>query len=200
MTKLGVIVGSIRDRSWNRKVANALVEMFPADWEAQFLEIDKLPLYNGDVDEKDFTGTMPAAITELREAAGSVDAFLIVTPEYNRGVPGVLKNAIDVLSRPYGAPYFPGKPVMLVSSSTGLYGGFGANHALRQTMVFLDAHVLAQPEMYLGKIHEAFGNDPMDKLGSPADPATDNARLTERTRAMMQGAVDKFVAFAGHWL
>lgn len=199
MAKVGVFVGSVRERSWSRKVAAAVAQMFPADWEAEFFNLADLPLYNQDWDEADSSMEVPEVVRALREQVAGVNALLFVTPEYNRGLPGSLKNAIDIVSRPSGSFFLAGKPAMVVSISTGGISGFGANHALRQTLVFLNVPVMAQPELYLGHIHESFGGDPVkDRVGWDPDPERD--RLAESTAALLQKGADSFVEFASHWL
>ena len=146
-----VIVGSLRKDSINRKVANALVELAPASLKLSIIEIGQLPIYNQDGDE-----SPPAAWTQFRERIRSADAVLFVTPEHNRSVPAALKNAIDVGSRPYGKSAWSGKPGAVVSASPGSIGGFGANHHLRQSLVFLNVPAMAQPEAYLGGADKLF--------------------------------------------
>ncbi|WP_447588568.1 NADPH-dependent FMN reductase [Aquipseudomonas campi] len=143
---VAVLVGSLRKASLNRKLAQALIELAPPSLRLQIIEIGDLPLYNEDID----AGSPPAAYQHFREQVGKAQALLFVTPEYNRSVPAPLKNAIDVGSRPYGQSVFAGKPGAVVSVSPGAIGGFGANHHLRQSLVFLDVPVLQQPEAYLG--------------------------------------------------
>ncbi len=152
---VAVMVGSLRRDSINRKVANALVELAPDALKLTIIEIGNLPIYNQDVDE-----SPPAAWTQFRERIRSVDAVLFVTPEHNRSVPAALKNAIDIASRPYGKSAWSGKPGAVVSASPGSIGGFGANHHLRQSLVFLNIPAMAQPEAYLGgadKLFDAHG-------------------------------------------
>jgi chromate reductase len=148
---VAVIVGSLRKESWNRKAADALIAEAPAGLTFKFVEIGDLPLFNQDLE-----GAPPAAWERFRHEIRSVDAVLFATPEYNRSVPGVLKNAIDVGSRPYGQSVFDGKPAAVMSASVGGIGGFGANHHLRQSLMFLNMPVLQQPEMYLGAVHALF--------------------------------------------
>lgn len=142
---VAVIVGSLRRDSINRKIANILIGLAPDSLRPQIVEIGDLPLYNMDLD----TDSPPAAWTGFRERMRRAQAVLFVTPEFNRSVPGALKNAIDVGSRPYGSSIWSGKPAAVVSASPGAIGGFGANHHLRQSLVFLDMPVLQQPEAYL---------------------------------------------------
>ena len=118
------------------------------------VEIGALPLYNQDND-----ANPPPVVTEFKEAIAKSDAVLFVTPEYNRGVPGVLKNAIDVGSRPYGKSAWMGKPGAVMSVSPGAIGGFGANHHLRQSLVFLNVPAMPQPEAYIGGAANLFGAD-----------------------------------------
>jgi len=143
--KVAVLVGSLRKDSLNRKMAHVLIGLAPPGLKLGIVEIGALPLYNADDDD-----APTPAVNAFRDALRNADAVLFVTPEYNRSVPGVLKNAIDVGSRPYGKSVFAGKPGAVVSVSPGAIGGFGANQHLRQSMVFLDVPMLQQPEMYVG--------------------------------------------------
>jgi chromate reductase, NAD(P)H dehydrogenase (quinone) len=147
--RVAVIVGSLRKESFNRKVANALIELASQDMSAEIVAIGQLPHYNQDDDDQ---GRPPQEWTAFRQRMAAFDAVLFVTPEYNRSVPGVLKNALDVGSRPYGKSIWSGKPVAVMSVSPGAIGGFGANHHLRQSLVFLDMPCLQQPEAYIGGI------------------------------------------------
>jgi chromate reductase len=148
---VAVFVGSLRKESLNRKMAKALIELAPLALKLEIVEIGDLPLYNVDLDT-----SAPAPWTRLRERIKKSDAVLFVTPEYNRGVPGVLKNAIDVASRPYGDNAWNGKPAAIISVSPGAIGGFGANHHLRQSLVFLNVPAMQQPEMYIGGADKMF--------------------------------------------
>ncbi|HXZ47907.1 MAG TPA: NAD(P)H-dependent oxidoreductase [Usitatibacter sp.] len=145
--KVAVLVGSLRKGSFTRRVAHALRALQPATLDLEIVEIRNLPLYDQDLEEN-----VPAAWTEFRARVRAADAVLFLTPEHNRSVPAALKNAIDVGSRPYGKSVWSGKPCAVVSGSPGALGGFGANHHLRQSLVFLDMPVLQQPEMYLGGV------------------------------------------------
>ncbi len=153
---LAVIVGSLRKASFSRRVAGALADLAPPTLKSSIIEIRDLPLYDQDLDDE---GAPPAAWTAFREAVAPVDAALFVTPEYNRSVPGVLKNALDVGSRPYGQSVWSGKPAAVVSVSPGAMGAFGANHHLRQSLVFLDMPTLQQPEAYIGHAASLFADD-----------------------------------------
>lgn len=148
---VAVMVGSLRRDSINRKVANALSELAPTTLKLTIIEIGPLPIYNQDGDE-----SAPAAWTEFRDRIRAADAVLFVTPEHNRSVPAALKNALDVGSRPYGKSAWSGKPGAVVSASPGAIGGFGANHHLRQSLVFLNVPAMAQPEAYLGGADKLF--------------------------------------------
>ncbi|KFN44376.1 NADPH-dependent FMN reductase [Arenimonas metalli] len=152
---VAVLVGSLRAGSLNRRVADALAGLAPPAIALSQVAIGDLPLYNPDLE----TDAPPAAWTRFRERVARADALLFVTPEYNRSVPAALKNALDVGSRPYGKSVFGGKPGAVVSVSPGAIGGFGANHHLRQSLVFLDVPLMQQPEAYLGGADKFFGED-----------------------------------------
>ncbi len=149
---VAVIVGSLREGSLSRKAAQALTRLAPSHLTFRFIEIGDLPLYDEDLEGE----AAPAAWTRLREEVRQADAVLFVTPEYNRSVPGLLKNAIDVASRPYGQAAWTGKPAAVMSTSMGALGGFGANHHLRQMLTFFDMPVMQQPEAYVGSAHTLF--------------------------------------------
>ncbi|HEY2344554.1 MAG TPA: NAD(P)H-dependent oxidoreductase [Xanthomonadaceae bacterium] len=159
---VAVLVGSLRKDSLNRKMAHALVAHAPEGLAFSFVEIRDLPLYNQDDD-----AAPNAATVAFRDAIRPLDAVLFVTPEYNRSVPGVLKNALDVGSRPYGHSVWSGKPCAIVSVSPGAAGGFGSNHHLRQSLVFLDMPAMQQPEAYIGHADKLFDAD-----GNLANPDT----------------------------
>lgn len=150
-SRVAVIVGSLRRQSWSRKLAAEIIRRSQGKLTCNVLEIGDLPLYNEDLDE-----CPPANWQLFREGIDAADAVLFVTPEYNRSIPGVLKNALDVGSRPGGQNHWAGKPAAVVSQTPYKLGAFGANHALRQTFTFLDMPVLQQPEMYIGGIGEKF--------------------------------------------
>jgi chromate reductase len=143
--KVAVLVGSLRKDSLNRKLANALIRMAPESLKLEIVEIGALPLFN-----QEFEADPPQAVRDFKQRVEAADALLFVTPEYNRSVPGVLKNAIDVGSRPYGKSSWAGKPGGVITLSGGALGGFGANHHLRQSLVFLNVPVMQQPEAYIG--------------------------------------------------
>jgi chromate reductase len=152
---VAVFVGSLRKDSINRKLANALAELAPSELKLSIVEIGQLPLYNQDNDSE----SPPEAWTAFRQRVKSADAVLFVTPEYNRSVPAPLKNALDVGSRPYGQNAWNGKPGAVVSASPGAIGGFGANHHLRQSLVFLNVPAMQQPEAYVGGADKLFDGD-----------------------------------------
>lgn len=143
--KIAVIVGSLRKESYNLKTAKALIALAPESLSLELLSIAELPMFNEELE-----ATPPNEWIAFREQIAAADGLLFLTPEYNRSVPGVLKNAIDVGSRPYGQNSFDGKPGAVVSVSIGSISGFGANHHLRQSLVFLNVPAMAQPEAYIG--------------------------------------------------
>lgn len=149
MKKIGFIVGSLREGSFTKQIANNVKELFPADYEVEFIEIEQLPFYNQDFD--DLEGNEPASYQAFRQKIKETDGFIFFTPEYNRSVPAVLKNALDVASRPKVENGWDKKPAGIVSQSPGLIGGFGANHHLRQVLSVLNMPVVQQPEVYLSQ-------------------------------------------------
>jgi len=173
--KIAVIVGSLRKESLNRKMAKVLMSLAPASLTCEIIEIGNLPLYNQDLDDQ---GNPAPAWLDFRAKVNACDGVLFVTPEYNRSVPGVLKNAIDVGSRPYGKSVWSGLPGAVISVSPGAIGGFGANHHLRQSLVFLNVPALQQPEAYIG-----FAGDMFDANG---------AITKEETRKFLQKFMESF--------
>lgn len=173
---VAVLVGSLRKASVNRKLAHALIDLAPASLKPEMVGIGDLPLYNDDLEPDP-----PAPWRAFRERIRRAEAVLFVTPEYNRSVPGALKNALDVGSRPYGKSVWSGKPGAVVSGSPGAIGGFGANHHLRQSLVFLNVRPLQQPEAYVGGAHKLF-----DAEGRLAD---------ENARKFLQGFMEAFAAW-----
>jgi chromate reductase len=176
--KLGIIVGSIRKESYSREIANNVKRLFPVGVTAELINID-LPMYNQDLDDD---GTTPQSWIEFRAAIKGCDAYLFVTPEYNRSIPPILKNALDIGSRPYGENVWGGKKGAVISVSPGAVGGFGANHALRQAVVFLDITLLQQPEMYIGGV---------------ANLLDDKGIVSEKTTAFLQKFTASFIEFIG---
>jgi chromate reductase len=148
---VAVLVGSLRADGFSSRLARALMELAPDRLKLRRVEIGELPLYNQDLDE-----TPPRAWQDFRDAVRPAHAVLFVTPEYNRSVPAPMKNAIDVGSRPYGKSVFDRKPAAVASQSPGAMGGFGANHAIRQSLVFLNMPVLQQPEVYFARAGDQF--------------------------------------------
>jgi chromate reductase len=173
---IAVIVGSLRAGSLNRMTAKALAALAPETLALDIVEISELPMYNQDLD-----GDPPASWLSFRERVRAADGALFVTPEYNRSVPAVLKNAIDVGSRPYGGSAWDGKPAGVVSVSPGGMGGFGANHHLRQSLVFLNMPVMQQPEAYFGHAGDFF-----DEAGELKN---------EATRKVMQRFIQAYAAW-----
>ncbi len=145
--KIAVIVGSLRKDSFNRKIANNLIRLAPASLKMEIIEIGHLPLYNQDKDP-----TPPDEWVTFRDTIKPFDGILFATPEYNRSIPGVLKNAIDIGSRPYGKSVWDGKPTAVISASPSAIGAFGSNQHLRQTFVFLNMPCMQMPEAYLGQV------------------------------------------------
>jgi chromate reductase, NAD(P)H dehydrogenase (quinone) len=174
---VAVLVGSLRKESFNRKLAKAVIAMAPPTLKLEIVEIAQLPFFN-----PDHEADPPQAVREFKQRLESFDAVLFVTPEYNRGVPGVLKNAIDVASRPYGKSSWNGKPGAVISASPGAIGGFGANHALRQSLVFLNVPAMQQPEAYIGDAAKLF-----DDKG---------ALINDSTREFLQ----KFLQTFAQWI
>lgn len=149
--KIAVFVGSLRKESFNLKTAKALMAVAPESLSFDIVNISSLPMFNEDLE-----ATPPKEWLTLREQIKAADGLLFLTPEYNRSVPGVLKNAIDVGSRPYGQNSWDGKPGAVISVSIGNISGFGAHHHLRQSLVFVNVPTMAQPEAYIGGASELF--------------------------------------------
>lgn len=150
---VAVLVGSLRRESFTRKIAVALIGLAPPSLGLEIVEIGRMPHYNQDLE----TDAPPPEWAVFRERMNRADAVLFATPEYNRSVPGVLKNAIDVGSRPREKNAFNGKPGAVVSVAPGLLGAFGANHHLRQSLVFLNVPAMQQPEMYISNVATLLG-------------------------------------------
>lgn len=174
---IAVIVGSLRAGSFTRKTAVALGELAPDSLALEIVEIGGLSFFNQDLEK-----TPPQDWTVFRDRIRRADGVLFATPEYNRSVPGVLKNAIDVGSRPYGHSVWDGKPCAVVSVSPGALGGFGANHHLRQSLVFLNMPCMPQPEAYVGGAGDLF-----DEAG---------ALKNDGTREFLKG----FMAAFARWI
>lgn len=173
--KIAVLVGSLRKESFSRKIAKSLMQLAPKELDMQLVEIGQLPLYNQDYDDENHP---PQIWIKFREQIKSFDGVLFVTPEYNRSTPAVLKNAIDVGSRPYGKSVWEGKPCAVISVSPGAIGGFGANHHIRQSLVFLNMPCLQAPEAYVGNV---------------ADSLDDNGNVkNEKTKAFLAKFIEAF--------
>jgi len=164
---VAVLIGSLRKKSFHRLLAQALVGLALPSLCLEIVEVGDLPFYNEDLEPE-----TPATWQALRQRVQQADAVLLLTPEYNRSVPAVLKNAVDVLSRPYGKGALTGKPAAVISASPGAMGGFGANHHPRQSLVGVGAKAMASPEAYIGGVTSLF-----DEQG---------ALVNEKTREFLQ--------------
>ncbi len=174
-TKIGVIVGSLRKDSFNQKLAIGLARLAPAEFSFEHLRIDDLPLYNQDDD-----GQQAPSVLRLKSEIQAAQGLLFVTPEYNRSYPGVLKNAIDHASRPYGKSAFAGKPAGVIGASVGAIGTAMAQQHLRNVLAYLDVPTLGQPEAFVHAKDGLFDAD-----GS----------IGEASRKFLQGWMDKYVAW-----
>ena len=175
-TRIAVIVGSLRKDSYNHKLALALAHLAPADFTFENLRIDDLPLYNQDDD-----GNQAPAVKRIKTEIAAAQGLLFVTPEYNRSVPGVLKNAIDHASRPYGQSAWAGKPAGVLGISVGAIGTALAQQHLRNILAYLDVPTMGQPEAFV-----QFKEGLLDERGHIAIP---------QTRQFLQGWMDKYVAW-----
>lgn len=174
--KVGVIVGSLRADSINRRLSRALTRLAPTSWTFEQIEFHDLPLYNQDND-----GAPPPQAVRLKQRIEAMDALMFVTPEYNRSMPGVLKNAIDTASRPYGKNSFAGKPAGVIGASIGSIGTALAQQHLRNVLAYLDVPTLGQPEAF---IHLTEGK--IDAAGEVSD---------DKLRSVLQRWVDAYVKF-----
>lgn len=172
---IAVIVGSIRKDSLNQKLADALAKLAPPELSFNKIRIDDLPLYNQDDD-----GQPAAAVTRLRKEVAAADGLLFLTPEYNRSIPGVLKNAIDHASRPWGQSVWTGKPAGVLGISVGAIGTALAQQHLRNILAYLDVPTLGQPEVFLQAKEGLFDAD---------------GNIGTDSRAFLQGWVDRYVAW-----
>ena len=173
--QIGYIVGSLRRDSINRKLAMALIRLGPPDFTFKELRINDLPLYNQDDDQ-----SQAPEVQRLKSELRAVDAVIFVTPEYNYSVPGVLKNAIDWASRPYGDSAWSGKPAAIMGASIGGIATARAQYHLRQMMVFLDMFPLNRPEVMIGNASERF-----DDAGNLTDEST-----REHIRGLLRALLD----------
>lgn len=154
--QIGLFVGSLRKESFSRKLAQIVATMAPDGFEFKMINIGQLPLYNQDFDDHN---EVPESYTDYRAQVKNLDGIIFITPEYNRSLPAVLKNALDVASRPYGQNVWDGKPGAIISCSTGNISGFGANHHLRQSCTFLNIPMMQQPEAYFAHINTVFDDE-----------------------------------------
>jgi chromate reductase len=174
--EIAVTVGSLRRDSVNKQLASGLLKLAPAEFSFKYLEIGDLPLYNQDDD-----GSPAEQVTRLKSEIASASGLIFVTPEYNRSVPGVLKNALDHASRPYGQNAWAGKPAGVLGASIGTIGSALAQQHLRNILAYLDVPTLAQPEAFI-QIREGF----LDAGGNIAN---------ENTRKFLQNWMDRYVAW-----
>jgi len=149
------VAGSLRQGSYNQALLRAAQQLAPSALEIGIHGLSEIPLFSEDVER----AGIPAAVARLREAVAEADGFLVATPEYNHGVPGVMKNAFDWLSRPPGRSVLNGKPSAIIGASPGLTGTARAQSQLRQSFVFTNSPVLPQPEVLVGRAHEKFDSD-----------------------------------------
>lgn len=163
---IGIFAGSLRKESFSKKIAHAVVDMAPEGYYFKIISLDDLPIYNQDFDDDDNT---PESYAKFRKEVEDLDGVIFITPEYNRSIPGVLKNALDVGSRPYGQSVWDGKPGAIFSNSPSNLSGFGANHHLRQCLVFLNVPTMQQPEVYLANIQNVLDDSGSLKDGSVKD-------------------------------
>jgi chromate reductase len=173
--QIAVLVGSLRRDSFNRKLAHALAMLAPGDFTFEQLQIDDLPLYNQDDD-----GNQAASVLRIKTEIKKAQGLLFVTPEYNRSIPGVLKNAIDHASRPYGQSAWAGKPAGVLGISVGANGTAMAQQHLRNILAYLDVPTLGQPEMFL---------QAKDDLFEP------NGGFGAGSKKFVQGWMDQYVAW-----
>ncbi|MBD8871379.1 NADPH-dependent FMN reductase [Rhodanobacter sp. DHB23] len=175
--KVAVLVGSLRKASINARLAKAVARLAPKEFVFEHVRIDNLPLYN-----QDFDADYPAEARRLKQEIEAADALLFVTPEYNRGIPGVLKNALDIASRPWGTNSFAGKPGAVIGASIGSTGSALAQQHLRNVLAYLDVATMAQPEVYV-----QFRDDGL--IDAEGHVANDD------TRKFLQAFVDRYVAW-----
>lgn len=174
--KIAVVVGSIRRDSFNKQLAHALISLAPQDFSFEFLDIASLPLYS-----QDYDADFPEAARTLKQKISEADGLLFVTPEYNRSIPGVLKNALDWGSRPWGQSAWANKPGALIGTSVGAIGTALAQAHLRNVLAYLDVPLMGQPEMFIK--HDESRIDTSGKI------------VNEDTRKFLQAFVDKYVAW-----
>jgi len=174
-TKIAVVIGSLRKDSFNRKLALAIAHLAPSDFSFEHVRIDDLPLYNQDDD-----GNQAPAVKRLKTEIAAAQGLLFVTPEYNRSIPGVLKNAIDNASRPYGQSAWAGKPAGVIGVSVGAIGTALAQQHLRNILAYLDVPTMGQPEVFLQNKEGLFD---------------DKGHVAESGKQFLQAWIDKYVAW-----
>ncbi|MDD3213083.1 MAG: NAD(P)H-dependent oxidoreductase [Eubacteriales bacterium] len=162
--QIGILTGSLRKGSYSRAIAEVLAGLAPESLSIRFVDFSSLPLFNQDFDD---VGPVPQTSVAFREEIAQLDGFLFITPEYNRGMPALLKNALDTASRPKGHNQWAGKPAGLIGVTPGAPGAFGACAQLRQIMAFLNLQLLQQPEVYIAKV-----NTLLDEQGRVTNEST----------------------------
>jgi chromate reductase, NAD(P)H dehydrogenase (quinone) len=180
-SKVGVIVGSLRKQAFTRRLAAGLPELAPPSLALRTIEIGDLPLYNQDLE----TETPPAAWTRFRQEVIASDAILFVTPEYNRSMPGALKNALDVGSRPWGHSAWNGKPAAVISLTPGALGAMAAHHHLRQVLLAVNLAAMPYPEAYIPGAASLFDEDGHLK--------------SDDTRQFLRSFIEAFAVWVGRW-
>jgi chromate reductase, NAD(P)H dehydrogenase (quinone) len=168
--------GSLRKGSYNKALLRAAIELLPKEASLEIFDLEGIPPFNQELES-----SMPARVKEFKAKIRAADAILIATPEHNFSVPGILKNAIDWASRPYGDDSFEGKPAAIMSASTGMLGGARAQYHLRQIFVFLDMHPINKPEVIV-----TFAGQKVDEQGRLTD---------ETTRKVIKALLESLVAW-----
>ncbi len=175
---IGIIAGSLRKESYSKKIAKAVTAMAPAGFGFKIISLDGLEVYNQDFDDHNM---VPRSYVAFRDTLKGIHGMIFITPEYNRSIPGVLKNVLDIGSRPKSSNVWTGKPAAIFSNSPGILSAFGANHHLRQCLVSLNVPVMAQPEVYIAKVAELFDDNGNIKEGS--------------TQGFLRKAVDAYITW-----
>lgn len=178
--QIGVVVGSIRKDSINKQLANGLIKLFPKNFSFKFIKMDDLPLYNQDLD-----GKQPEPVNRLKKEITDCDALIFLTPEYNRSMPGVLKNALDHGSRPYGQNSWANKPAGVLGASVGTMGTALAQQHLRNVLAYLDTPTLNQPEVFIHAKEGFFDKD---------------GHINDTSNKFLQGWVDKYMAWVENYV
>ena len=175
--KIGIFISSLRKGSFTASIANEMKNLLPEGYEGEIVPIGHLPLFSQDYEAP---GALPESYASFRKQVEGFDAFIFATPEYNRSIPAVLKNALDVASRPYTENKWNGKYAAIVSVSPGAIGGFGANHHLRQVLTFLNVQPVQQPEVYIANVVSLLDDEGKVK--------------NEGTRALLKSVIDALIA------